>query len=150
MSPTLHSPLARAARTAPAAAWGPCDYKFLRNTPHSHIKHRAPRVDAVASRVCWQQKFRCKQRSVNVQRVARRVALNASVAVANLRHVASSQLHSNRKFGAVAPGENGGTCPPESHRFTETSRINNPKGTCMKCASIVKAAAAAALVVGMA
>ena len=32
----------------------------------------------------------------------------------------------------------------------KTSRINNPKGTCMKCASIVKAAAAAALLVGMA
>ena len=32
----------------------------------------------------------------------------------------------------------------------KASRINNPKGTCLKCASIVKAAAAAALVVGMA
>src|ERR1700732_180796 len=31
-----------------------------------------------------------------------------------------------------------------------TSRINNPKGTFMKCASVVKAAAAVAMVVGMA
>ena len=31
-----------------------------------------------------------------------------------------------------------------------TSRINNPKGTFMKCASVVKAAAAVAVVLGMA
>jgi hypothetical protein len=30
---------------------------------------------------------------------------------------ALSQLHSRGKFGAVARGEDGGTCPPESHRL---------------------------------
>ena len=37
-----------------------------------------------------------------------------------------------------------------SHRLFRTSRINNPKGTFMKCASVVKAAAAVAVVVGLA
>ncbi|HUJ53149.1 MAG TPA: alanine-zipper protein, partial [Steroidobacteraceae bacterium] len=52
---------------------------------------------------------------------------------------------------AVARGEDGGTCPPDSHRLTDrTSRINNPKGKFMKCASVVKAAAAVVVVIGMA
>jgi hypothetical protein len=76
-------------------------------------------------------------------------APNATAAVANRRHTVFPELHSRGKFGAVGFGEDGGTCPPESH-WISTSRINNPKGTFMKCASIVKAAAAAALVVGLA
>jgi hypothetical protein len=60
------------------------------------------------------------------------------------------ELHSRVKFDAVARGEYGGTCSPESLSVIRTSRINNPKGTFMKCASVVKAAAAVAVVVGMA
>jgi hypothetical protein len=60
------------------------------------------------------------------------------------------ELHSGVKFDAVARGEDGGTCPPESQSVIRTSRINNPKGTSMKCASVVKAAAAVVLAVGLA
>jgi murein lipoprotein len=43
----------------------------------------------------------------------------------------------------------GGTCPPESRRLRE-SRVNNLKGDLMKCASVVKAAAAVVAVIGLA
>ncbi|MBS0377616.1 MAG: hypothetical protein JSS29_03955 [Proteobacteria bacterium] len=44
----------------------------------------------------------------------------------------------------------GGTCPPEFASVIQDSRINNPKGTIMKCASVVTAAAAVAVMVGLA
>src|SRR6185503_19360778 len=60
------------------------------------------------------------------------------------------ELHSRRKFGAVACCEGDGALarclriafsgPPES---------TTQKGTCMKCASVVKVAAAAAVVIGL-
>jgi hypothetical protein len=60
------------------------------------------------------------------------------------------ELHSRGKFDAVVSGDDGGTCPPESLRLFRTSELNNPKGTIMKCASVVTAAAAVAVVVGLA
>jgi hypothetical protein len=88
--------------------------------------------------------------SVAVQQVARIAATSASAAVAKLRQTASPQLHPNGKFDALARGEDGGTCPPESHRLSRHPESTTQRGLVMKCASIVKAAAAAALVVGMA
>jgi hypothetical protein len=44
----------------------------------------------------------------------------------------------------------GVTCSPESHRLLGHPEFNNPKGTFMKCASVVKVAAAVVAVVGLA
>src|SRR5215469_8978019 len=77
-----------------------------------------------------------------------RCTYNATVAPQ--RQVWCLELHSRVKFDAVARGEYGGTCSPESHRLLGHPEFNNPKGTFMKCASVVKAAAAVAVVVGMA
>ena len=62
------------------------------------------------------------------------------------------ELHSRVKFGAVAAGEIR-TCytgvASVIASVIKESRINNPKGTFMKCASVVKVAAAVAAVAGV-
>jgi hypothetical protein len=66
--------------------------------------------------------------SVNVQQVARIAAASASAAVARPRQTVSAQLHSNVKFDAVASGEDGGTCPPESHRLSRHPESTTQRG----------------------
>ena len=58
------------------------------------------------------------------------------------------ELHSGVKFGAVAAGEIR-TCFTGVASVIKGSRINNPKGTFMKCASVVKVAAAVVAVAGI-
>jgi murein lipoprotein len=59
---------------------------------------------------------------------------------------ACQQLHSRLKFDAVARGEYGGTCPPDSHiGYQDFPNSTTQKGTFMKCASVVAAAAAVAV-----
>src|SRR5215472_15864387 len=58
------------------------------------------------------------------------------------------ELHSRVKFGAVAAGRIR-TCFTGVASVIKGFRINNPKGTFMKCASVVKVAAAVAAVAGM-
>jgi murein lipoprotein len=61
------------------------------------------------------------------------------------------ELHSRVKFDAVARRRSSAeTCSPAWHRLLGHPGINNPKGTFMKCASVVKAAAAVVAVVGLA
>jgi hypothetical protein len=57
---------------------------------------------------CVQSPF-SKRRDARVASVAQRCR--------EAKTFALSQLHSRGKFGAVARGEDGGTCPPESHRL---------------------------------
>jgi len=67
-------------------------------------------------------------RSVTVQRVARITAMSTGAAVAERRHATSPQLHSHGKFDAVARGENGGTCPPGSHRLSRYPESTTQRG----------------------
>jgi murein lipoprotein len=60
------------------------------------------------------------------------------------------ELHSRGKFDAVVGGEGQWNLPTGIASVIQDSRINNPKGTIMKCASVVTAAAAVAVVVGLA
>jgi murein lipoprotein len=60
--------------------------------------------------------------------------------------IESRQLHSRGKFDAVARGERRWNLPAGFASVIRTSRINNPKGTFMKFASVVKVAAVAAVI----
>lgn len=119
--PLLH------ALTGAAATRNRCDYKFLRNTPTSDINtaRRALRRSASRALAAVIPVQNC---SVNVQRIARIAATSASVAVAGQRHSVSPELHSNGKFDAVACGEDGGTCPPDSHRLSRHPESTTQRG----------------------
>ena len=104
-----------------------CDYKFLRNTLTSDINITRSVLRRSASRAQIAV-IPLQNRSVTVQRVARIVAMSVSAAVAEQRHSQSPQLHSNGKFGAVARGEDGGTCPPESHRLSRHPESTTQRG----------------------
>ena len=104
-----------------------CDYKFLRNTLTSDINTAREADRRTASRAPMTV-IPLQNCSVAVQQVARIAAASASVAVAKRRHSSSAQLHSNGKFGAVARGEHGGTCPPESHRLSRHPESTTQRG----------------------
>src|SRR5262249_2162410 len=70
--------------------------------------------------------------------------------VANRRQNICLELHSCDKFDAVTRGELRRPCSPRSPALLGHPEFNNPKGTFMKCASVVKAVAAVAAVVGLA
>jgi hypothetical protein len=104
-----------------------CDYKFLRNTLTSDI-NTAREADRRSASRAPMTVIPLQNCSVTVQQVARIAAASASVAVAKRRHSSSAQLHSNVKFGAVARGEDGGTCPPESHRLSRHPESTTQRG----------------------
>jgi len=104
-----------------------CDYKFLRNTLTSDI-NTAREADRRSASRAPMTVIPLQNCSVAVQQVARIAAASASVAVAKRRHSSSAELHSNGKFGAVARGEHGGTCPPESHRLSRHPESTTQRG----------------------
>jgi murein lipoprotein len=70
--------------------------------------------------------------------------------VAVQRQVTCLELHSHGKFDAVTVSVRRRNLPTGVAAVIQDSRINNPKGTIMKCASVVTAAAAVAVMVGLA